>query len=241
MIYTKFSKFLETVDPRKMTNDKDSFFSVYLGQRNICFLGRNYPFYLKLANEKNLGVIEIKKNDINNPYSLIIYNKNYEKNAKELEQIALKYNGYLSHDATAYDSYRIGILLEYDEDEVKKYLKKKYPKSEWLKFFESLDDNNQLNLDPKLKLQVTKYVEEQLGSQNFHEIFDIIGIDMPQTLEGDEFEEKMDLAKEKAIEFYMKNPERMRISEPKEFKTFNIGKDSPIPSINNIGGVFTRR
>ena len=51
----------------------------------------------------------------------------------------------------------------------------------------------------------------------------------------------MDLAKEKAIDFFMRNPERMQVDNPKEFRTFNIGNNNPIPSTNNIGGVITRR
>jgi len=117
----------------------------------------------------------------------------------------------------------------------------------YIKTYENFNDNDNINssnttpIDPILKSQVTKYVEEQLGSQNFHEIFDIVGIDMPQTLEGEEFEEKMDLAKEKAIDYFMRNPERMQIDTPTEFRTFNVGRDNPIPSTNNIGGVVTRR
>jgi len=61
----------------------------------------------------------------------------------------------------------------------------------YIKTYENFNDNEQsienTPIDPKLKLQVIKYVEDQLGSQNFHEIFDIIGVDMPQTLEGEEF------------------------------------------------------
>ena len=112
----------------------------------------------------------------------------------------------------------------------------------YIKTYENFNDNEQSNektpIDPILKSQVTKYVEEQLGSQNFHEIFDIIGVDMPQTLEGEEFEEKMDLAKEKAIDFFMRNPERMQIDGSTEFRTFNLGKDNPIPTTTNIGGII---
>jgi len=115
-----------------------------------------------------------------------------------------------------------------------------------IKTYENFNDNENSNqntpIDPVLKSQVTKYVEEQLGSQNFHEIFDIVGIDMPQTLEGEEFEEKMDLAKEKAIDYFMRNPERMQIDGPTEFRTFYTGgNDTGIPTTNNIGGVVTRR
>ena len=115
----------------------------------------------------------------------------------------------------------------------------------YIKTYENFNDNEQSSentpIDPVLKSQVTKYVDEQLGSQNFHEIFDIIGVDMPQTLEGEEFEEKMDLAKEKAIDYFMRNTERMQIDKPTEFRTFNVGKDNPIPTTTNICGVVQRR
>jgi hypothetical protein len=111
----------------------------------------------------------------------------------------------------------------------------------YIKTYENFNDNEQSSentpIDPVLKSQVTEYVEEQLGSQNFHEIFDIIGVDMPQTLEGEEFEQKMQLAKEKAIYYFMRNPERMQIDKPTEFRTFYTGGgDDVVPRTNNIGG-----
>ena len=247
MKYIKEYKLFETVNPKEMTNDKSSFFSVLYGKRNICFIGRKHPFYLELAEKNGINVIEVPKNDEDEPISYIFYKKEKEKEAKELENIALKYNGYLSVNATAEETYRIGILLEYDEDSIKQFIKSKtlYNKDPFLKTFENFNDNEQSSentpIDPVLKSQVTKYVEEQLGSQNFHEIFDIIGVDMPQTLEGEEFEEKMDLAKEKAIDYFMRNTERMQIDKPTEFITFNVGKHNPIPTTTNIGGVVQRR
>ena len=244
----KYIKFLESINPSKVKNDKDSFFSVYNDERGICFLGRKYPFYLDLAEKKGLKIIEIPKDTKDDPISYIIYNKEKEKEAKELQNIALKYDGYLSYKATAEETYKIGILLEYDEELVKKHIKSKPrykndPFLKHLKTFENFNDNERslenTPIDPKLKSQVTKYVEDQLGSQNFHEIFDIIGIDMPQTLEGDEFEEKMDLAREKAIDYFMRNPELMQIDGPTEFRTFYTGGgDDVVPRTNNIGGVI---
>ena len=245
MKYIKEYRSFETVNPKEMTDDKSSFFSVLDGKRNICFIARKHPFYLELAEKYGIKVIEISKNDEEEPISYIFFNIKKEKEAKELETIALKYNGYLSYKATAEETYRTGILLEYDEDSIKQFIKSKtiYKKDRFLKTFENFNDNEQPSnntpIDPKLKSQVTEYVEQQLGSQNFHEIFDIIGVDLPQTLEGEEFEQKIQLAKEKAIDYFMRNPERMQIDGPTEFRTFYTGGvDDVVPRTNNIGGVM---
>ena len=258
----EFFKLFETIHPNEAYSDLNSLKTVLENKRKICLILKDKTF-LKIAVIYNLEVIEVRKEDGKIP-NCIIYTKDNEKNAKELEKIMLKYEGYCPWYATDEDSYRIGILLEYDEDEIKKYLienrklrkennienndefVKNYmeenKKQRNIKKFENFNDNDQsvenTPIDPVLKSQVTKYVDEQLGSQNFHEIFDIIGVDMPQTLEGEEFEEKMDLAKEKAIDFFMRNPERMQIDKPTEFRTFNIGKDNPIPTTTNIGGIM---
>ena len=57
---------------------------------------------------------------------IIVYRKGYEKQARELFNIANKYNGYLSSNATYEDTKRIGELLEYEQSDIDAFLKKNY-------------------------------------------------------------------------------------------------------------------
>ncbi len=56
----------------------------------------------------------------------IYFRPGAEKKAKELKDIAEKYGGYLSFDATERDSRRIGELLGYEKKDIDQYINKNY-------------------------------------------------------------------------------------------------------------------
>jgi hypothetical protein len=56
----------------------------------------------------------------------------------------------------------------------------------------------------KVSQYITHYMEEDMSV-----IFDKIGMDMPSSLEGDEYEEIMENAHIEAFDFFLKNPEQM--------------------------------
>lgn len=85
-----------------------------------------------------------------------------------------------------------------------------------VKFFENYftDKVNEglFTKDEVVAKQISDYVDYQL-EHNFEHMFDILGMDMPEKLEGDEYEEAFADAREKAIEMYTKTPDDMeRIS-----------------------------
>jgi hypothetical protein len=55
---------------------------------------------------------------------------------------------------------------------------------------------------------ISEFVDKQM-EENMESIFDQIGMDMPKELDGEEYEQIMDEAREKAVEHYTKHPEKM--------------------------------
>ena len=71
-----------------------------------------------------------------NPHDLsIVYRKHAYYQAKELHDIAEKYNGFFPIHATIEDTYRIGELLEYHKEEIKQFLLKNYPEDKVKRYF----------------------------------------------------------------------------------------------------------
>jgi len=70
-----------------------------------------------------------------------------------------------------------------------------------LKTFESYS----INENADITVKVNKALEERPEV-----IFDQLGLDMPSEMDGEEFEQLFDEAREKAIEFYTKNPDRLK-------------------------------
>lgn len=62
-----------------------------------------------------------------------------------------------------------------------------------------------INENADITVKVNKALEERPEV-----IFDQLGLDMPSEMDGEEFEQLFDEAREKAIEFYTKNPDRLK-------------------------------
>jgi len=125
----------ESIHPSEAYNDYDGLMTVIDGKRNLVFLtkvGSNRKGYtweetIEIIKNNGLMVMEVPKN----PFGAIIaYKPHAHYQAKELHDIADKYNGFLSVDATIEDSYKIGQLLEYNDKDIWDYLIKNYPKNE---------------------------------------------------------------------------------------------------------------
>ena len=78
----------------------------------------------KIIADNNLRTVYVKGNP-NHAY--IVYTPDNEKNAMELKDIAEKYDGYLSANATKEDTRRIGELLEYTPKAIDAFVAKNYP------------------------------------------------------------------------------------------------------------------
>lgn len=63
--------------------------------------------------------------------------------------------------------------------------------------------------NPVIKQQVIAYVDELLYSNQGKVIFDALGLEQPEELEGAEMDSMYDEIREKAINFFMKHPHKM--------------------------------
>jgi len=122
----------ETINASEAHRDEDALKTVIDGKRDLGFIT------LKVATipEKTFWD-EIKKHGLRtislplNPYNAFIYfRKGAELKALELSNIANKYGGYLSYEATRDETIRIGQLLGYKESDISDYINKKYPVNE---------------------------------------------------------------------------------------------------------------
>lgn len=120
------------VDPINDTNNHEkSLQTVINKQRNIGFFGGATPEEVNNLKKSGLKYIAINKNN-----AYVFFNDGYEENGNELAAIARRFNGFLPADgkisfnglhATPEEVYRIGILLGYREDSIKKHILDKFP------------------------------------------------------------------------------------------------------------------
>lgn len=120
----------ESIRASEATNQIDSILTVLHGKRNLAFITfgdlnpTNKQTVTKLINsDPSLNSIHVKKNPL---MGFVIYREGHEKEAQELANLANRYGGYLSVDATKEDSIRIGQLLDYDPQDIQDYINKHY-------------------------------------------------------------------------------------------------------------------
>ena len=120
----------ESIRASEAYNQMDSISTVLHGKRNLAFITfgdlnpANKETATRLINsDPSLNSIYVKKS----PYmGFVIYREGYQKEAQELANLANRYGGYLSKDATKEDSIRIGQLLDYDPQDIQDYINKNY-------------------------------------------------------------------------------------------------------------------
>jgi hypothetical protein len=119
----------------------------------------------------------------------------------------------------------------------------------WIKKYENFitDDNRDTAAidylpkhNPVVKQQATEYVDSVLKSNDFAKIFNVIGIQPPKELKGDEMDKVFDEVREKAIEYFVNNPEAIgrevkmdRLPGNKQNLTNDYDR---VAKTNNIGG-----
>jgi hypothetical protein len=120
----------ENINATEATNQLNSILTVLDKKRDLAFItfGDLNPSeknsITKLINsEPSLNSIHVKKNPL---MAFVVYRDGSEKEAQELANIADKYNGLLSVNATKEDSIRIGQLLNYHPDDIDSYINKNY-------------------------------------------------------------------------------------------------------------------
>ncbi len=139
----------ESIRASEATNQIDSILTVLDGRRNLAFFTfgdltpKDKITVTKLINsDPTLNSLHIKKNPL---MGFVIYREGYEKQAQELANLADKYGGYLSVNATKEDSIRIGQLLDYDPQDIQDYINKNYDvniQNGKLNEFDSPDQNS---------------------------------------------------------------------------------------------------
>jgi len=121
----------EKINSDEAHRDENALKTVIDGKRDLGFIA------LKASTmpEKTFWD-EIKKHGLKtinlplNPYNAFIYfRKGSELNAIELANIANKYGGYLSYEATRDETIRIGQLLGYEESDIQDYVDSHYEPS----------------------------------------------------------------------------------------------------------------
>jgi hypothetical protein len=118
----------EAISASEAHRDEHAIQTVIDGKRDIGFitligttLGRDN--FWDLVKKHKLKTIKVPSNDYD---AYIYYNERGESKAKELWDIAEKYGGYLSYEATAEETRRIGQLLDYKESDIEDFIRKNY-------------------------------------------------------------------------------------------------------------------
>ena len=114
----------------------------------------------------------------------------------------------------------------------------------WMKKFETFVTD--LNRDtettdyvpkhnPVLRQVATEFVDSLLKGNDYDKLFKLVGMELPKEIEGSELDELFDEVKDKAIEFFIDNPEQ--IGKDITLKQFSINGGDGIPRVqNNLGG-----
>ena len=119
----------ESISASEAYKDSDSIKTVIDNKRNVCFICFVKDELKQIAINNNLKYIKVPKN-IHDCY--IIYREEGKGQALELLNITNKYDGYLSSQASAKDTRRIGQLLDYHEEEIEDFIKDKNLKEQMI-------------------------------------------------------------------------------------------------------------
>lgn len=114
----------ETIKASEAHRDESALQTVVDGKRDLGFntlKNSTMPKeeFLQIVKKNNLKLLQVPSNP---NQAVIYYRPGSEKQAEELKDIAEKYNGYLSYEATEEDSRRIGELLGYEKEDIDDYI-----------------------------------------------------------------------------------------------------------------------
>lgn len=108
----------EEISAKEAYNNLGSIQTIISGRRNIGWITFPKKQELSLIRGSGLETLPVPLN----PNSYIIYRQGFEKEAEELLNIANKYQGRLSVNASEEDSRRIGQLLGYKQSDIEDYI-----------------------------------------------------------------------------------------------------------------------
>jgi hypothetical protein len=115
----------------------------------------------------------------------------------------------------------------------------------YIKTFESFitDDNRGEDTqfpqhNAALKAKVVEYVDSILNSNEYSKLVKLLNMEMPKNISGEEIDKFFDDVREKAIEYFMKNPEEIDQTDGFVINKFNVYGGDGIVRTNNIGGTL---
>ena len=116
----------EAINASEAYRDDNAIQTVIDGKRDLGFITLrgstiSEKTFWEMINNNGLKTISVPSNEYK---AYIYFRKGAENKAKELWDIAEKYDGYLSYNATPEDSRRIGQLLDYKESDIEDYITK---------------------------------------------------------------------------------------------------------------------
>jgi len=110
----------EEISAKEAYDSYDSIKTIIDGKRDVAFIVLNNIVNRLLISLKSLKKIKVQSSTETN---YIVYREGSEKEAQELYDIAMKYGGSLSYEASEEDSRRIGQILGYKQDDIEDYIK----------------------------------------------------------------------------------------------------------------------
>lgn len=125
-IYQKL--ILEKIRSSEAHRDESSIQTVIDNKRGLGFIPlrgatiSDEEFWDKVKKYK-LNTLKVPSSPYN---TYIFYRDGYEDDAKELRDIAEKYGGFLSHEATKEETIRIGELLGYEDSDIEEFVSTRY-------------------------------------------------------------------------------------------------------------------
>jgi hypothetical protein len=88
-----------------------------------------------------------------------------------------------------------------------------------------------------LKSEVVEYVDTILNSNEYSKLVDLLGMELPKNVSGEEVDKFFDEVREEAIKHFMANPEQLGKAGGFVINKFNVSGGDGIARTNNIGGV----
>jgi hypothetical protein len=132
----------EEIDPSEAYNDTDAIDTLVKRKRDLAFIvqgantDNNWAKIQKTIKDNDIRIMYVKGNP---HHAYIAYLPGSENKATKLKDLAEKYEGYLSAQATKEDTIQMGRLLGYKEDKIKEYVNKNFPNDP---IDESLEDTS---------------------------------------------------------------------------------------------------
>ena len=114
----------EEIDPSEAYNDTDAIDTLVKRKRDLAFIVQgantenNWAKIQKTIKDNDIRIMYVKGNP---HHAYIAYLPGSENKATKLKDLAEKYDGYLSAQATKEDTIQIGRLLGYKEDKIKDF------------------------------------------------------------------------------------------------------------------------